>query len=129
MSEYVTYQQVTLDKIRVAAQRRIQPELFEHYRIDAWEDKLAQELVVGIDRWVWGGEVKQHSVSWPADWWQHLKHQHAPGWFRRRWPVRYTVHAWSIKALYPDLRPSLIRERYTFMASELPRYEQTGKTR
>ena len=32
-----------------------------------------------------------------------LKEQHAPYWFKRRWPVRYTTETYDARALYPKL--------------------------
>ena len=35
-------------------------------------------------------ENQEFSIEYPATWWQHLKDEHAPAWFRRRWPVKMT---------------------------------------
>jgi len=51
---------------------------------------------------------EEHLVEFifPKDWWQHLKRDHAPEWFIKRWPVKYkdsyklVVTHW---AGYPEL--------------------------
>ena len=37
----------------------------------------------------------------PANWWEFLKRDHAPEWFKKRWPVRENVESVEIKDCYP----------------------------
>lgn len=45
-------------------------------------------LPVHVRAHVWAHRVRQFEVTWPADWRQWLKERWAPGWVKRRWPVR-----------------------------------------
>lgn len=33
-------------------------------------------------------ENQEFFIEYPASWWQHLKQDHAPAWFTKRWPVK-----------------------------------------
>jgi hypothetical protein len=52
-------------------------------------------------------EDKQATVSFstPSTWWQHWKQDRAPGWLKRRWPVRLTTIQKTVEykvcAMYP----------------------------
>jgi len=37
----------------------------------------------------------------PASWWQMLKRDHAPMWFKKRWPVIESIDTVVIKDVYP----------------------------
>lgn len=57
------------------------------------------------------GRKARHTVTYPADWWQHFKQRWFPRWALNRWPVRLaevTVHA---SELFPELKPPF-RGRY-----------------
>lgn len=74
------------------------------------EDPVRLELVAKLHAHVLAKEIHQgtdrHEVSHPATWWQHLKADHLPAWFRRRWPVRYRKIAvdfdYRILQTYPE---------------------------
>lgn len=54
---------------------------------------LRNELVLSLEARVLSEKleegVKTDYVDIPSSWWQHLKYEHAPGWFIDRWPVQY----------------------------------------
>lgn len=78
------------DTHQVAVVGRFSHELLE------WsyeEDIVRMELVSRLHTYVLRDKIFEgtdhHVVAYPATWWQHLKADHLPAWFRRRWPVRY----------------------------------------
>lgn len=85
--------QVILTKIKYAVAGTISPEVLASGRLDVAEDFLTQELTARFSVDVLSDRIMERdyeaTVSFPANPWQHLKDRFAPGWFKRRWPVRF----------------------------------------
>lgn len=58
------------------------------------DDPITNLLTAKLSAYVLTREVHRgtdaHLFRTPATWWQHLKADHFPQWYKRRWPVRYT---------------------------------------
>ena len=90
-----------LEKIKYAMQIS-----FPHWHMQGSLSKKLDYASVVIDHAVyqfetffWGkqekreettSEAKTANISWPSTWWEHWKEQHAPKWFKERWPVKYS---------------------------------------
>lgn len=57
-------------------------------------------LPVRVRVHVWAHRVRQHEITWPADWRQWLKERWAPAWVKRRWPVRRQRRIVNIYRVY-----------------------------
>jgi hypothetical protein len=60
----------------------------EAVRKDAWG--MLMELSASLLGAQVLSENQEFYIEYPASWWQHLKDEHAPAWFTRRWPVKMT---------------------------------------
>lgn len=60
-------------------------------REDVYLERLVHRLTTRVLATTLVADQQTHEVHHPASWWQHMKHSHAPGWFTRRYPVRYTA--------------------------------------
>ncbi len=60
-------------------------------RKDEAINEMVVHLVTQIIRKCQHNEVAKLSVSVPATWWQHFKHDHFRGWLLKRFPVRYII--------------------------------------
>lgn len=60
-----------------------------------WEEPILRQMVRQLSAEMLARKlVRDHysttrGVDVPATWWQHLKDDHAPGWLKKRWPVRH----------------------------------------
>lgn len=92
-------EQVILERLRVVAQGCVSRDLLERaqYAGRSAEVEVVAEAVWGnvicrlssevlAEKLVDSAETSELEV--PATWWQHLKRDHFPAWFTRRWPVR-----------------------------------------
>jgi len=60
---------------------------------------------------LYGEEETEHTVVYPADWWQAVKERWFPVWLLRRYPVVYKRMVMSFRVLYPDFRPKIDNQR------------------
>lgn len=85
------------------------------------ENPVQMHLVAKLHTYVLRDKVFEgtdhHVVACPATWWQHLKADHFPGWFRRRWPVRY--HQTQVDFAYQVFQ--------TFPEADVPAPPEFGK--
>ena len=111
MTEQVEFERIDLKKFRLIVQTYIHEELLDDFAIHPMSD--VREMAVGalmhqlfkvtITQEVYGEELGTLEIERPATWFQMLKEQHAPDWFKRRWPVRYDTETHDARALYPKL--------------------------
>ncbi len=57
-------------------------------------------MVLQINTMVAGERVQE--IRYPADWWQALRERWFPGFWLKRFPVRY--HEWHVDLLYPMIQ-------------------------
>jgi hypothetical protein len=82
------------------------------------------------------------SIEYPATWWQHLKQDHAPAWFTRRWPVRMTRRVAEVNFTRYDTYPMadvplppddfgypVVIEMFRLLGPSEARIEPSGKPR
>lgn len=48
--------------------------------------------------------INRRVLERPLNWWEHLKRDHAPKWFTKRWPIRTKQEWFEIRELYPSLK-------------------------
>ncbi len=90
-------ERVTLDLLRVAAQRQIGLNklafLRNNLEIYARVDDCNRRLVIELMSHVLAGPTQTVTLTLavPADWWQAVRERFLPKWWLRRWPVRYRV--------------------------------------
>ena len=89
--------------------------------ISEWIDFTADNIRIEVRGFVWEEQLERRETSYPADWWQAFKERWFPEWAQRRWPIKYTHYIVDIKALYPDLHPSIPDREYRIRTIE--RYE------
>ena len=65
----------------------------DFFQLEAIEiDQMMEEIAIQVKRKFYTHEVKQeHNVIQriPANWWEHLKLEKFPRWWKRRWPVQF----------------------------------------
>jgi hypothetical protein len=67
--------------------------LMSNISIETWEDEVLRSMVFRLKLAVAAKEIikQTHEISYPSDWWQHLKQRWFPMWALRRWPVKLTI--------------------------------------
>jgi hypothetical protein len=94
-------QRITLEKIRIGMTQHYAKVLLLEPQISLNEhaQHIADRFMFQLEGYLWGKndkredkrtETKTADVSWPSTWWEHWKEQHAPDWFKKRWPVKYS---------------------------------------
>ena len=59
-------------------------------------------ILMRIKQPIWGaGPFLGEPIKHPANWKEAVKQRFAPRWFKRRWPVKFTVHRFEARVLYP----------------------------
>lgn len=78
-------------------------------RIKLTVEKTAWDMVLELRSSVLGAQVlsdtQTFSIEYPASWWQHLKQDHAPAWFKKRWPVRFSSRSAQVNFSRYDTYP------------------------
>lgn len=64
---------------------------------------LARGLVMSLRGHVYGRQEEPVEFQYPRDWWEHVKLRFAPGWFKRRYPVKMHTVTYKPYAKYPTL--------------------------
>ena len=110
MTEQVEFERIDLEKFWMMAQTYLSKELLEDFAMPAVlgvrgtaAGAMLDMLLLLVKQEVYGETLGTLEIKRPATWWQMLKEQHAPYWFKRRWPVRYTTEMYDARALYPKL--------------------------
>jgi len=64
-------------------------------------------LFLGLKVYIFGEQVQFEEVKYPANWKEAFKERWYPNWAKQRWPVRYKVHTWDCRYVYPSIRSEL----------------------
>ena len=109
MTEQVEFERIDLEKFRVTVLHEMTMALFDDFAMRPVVDLSlharwsADTIAFRVKQAVYGETLDTLEIDRPATWFQMLKEQHAPYWFKRRWPVRYTTETYDARALYPKL--------------------------
>lgn len=106
------WDEIFLHQLQVGPVRRRMDLEFGSYtqgRTELTAERTAQDMVLELRSAVLGAQVlsetQTFSVEYPASWWQHLKADHAPAWFTRRWPVKMTKRVGQVNFKRYDTYP------------------------
>jgi hypothetical protein len=93
--------ELVLEKMAVAAVQRLHPAVLHDAHIDT-EQLITGELAVRMRGFLLSNPAGRIVYSFPATPWDHWKRDHAPAWFLRRFPVRWSHDVRSAAATYPE---------------------------
>ena len=102
---------VTLDKIKFGIQMMADPYLLDA-RAEILTDVLPSQMIIKLRGYLWGEDLPEKTISYPADWWQALKARWFPPWALKRWPVVRTVHHIKFSVYYPNFRVAMPKEKW-----------------
>lgn len=95
------FEKVTLQKVKLAATQYLAGEALQNLEITTWPDRISNALAYQLRTFVMGEKVheieKSVSFEYPATWWEHLKWNHAPTWFKTRYPVKMKKFKRTVK--------------------------------
>ena len=129
MTDEAELELIDLEKFRLQVLLDIQTDLVECFAIEPkatmsrytrWASDLC---LLQIKQEVYGETLGTLEIKRPATWLQMLKEQHAPYWFKRHWPVRYTTETYDARALYPKL--AMQDEEHNYVWVETYRHAHT----
>lgn len=85
------FKEIVLERIRFMLAQRVTAGYMERIKVDVDMDWLLGDMVIRFEKELLGEIVgtQEHTVmvDVPSSWWQHLKEDHFPQWYVRRWPV------------------------------------------
>lgn len=92
----VAVQELVAQRLRYSAKLNVtEEEIFDRllYRLSAYvlEERVAhrtQEFTIKATATARVSAQARAEIEVPKTWWQHLKQDHFPAWFTRRWPVQ-----------------------------------------
>lgn len=85
----------------------------EYFNFDSWISDTSRNLVVELNRFVWGEKLEPKIIEYLENWKEAFKERWFPEWAKRKWPVKKTRHAVSFDILYPDFQPKLPDEKHS----------------
>lgn len=95
---YYQTQRHVLERKRIAVRKAVSDELLYHAKFDTerhvWDQMLYEMTSYVLAERLAPDTCKMEikpEFEFPASWWQHLKRDHFPAWFKERWPVRNAV--------------------------------------
>lgn len=110
---------ITLDQLKLGT-RKLLPRfiantaLFEVYEQTA--EYMAMELRAYVLARKQVDEYHNAVLEVPATWWQHLKQDYFPEWYKRRWPIRFTKMVKRFRFerydTYPEADFAISEERF-----------------
>jgi len=109
MNTKFEYSEVTLEKFRLMALVHIDEKMSGLFAekpvltLSAHDAFVFDSLVFRLEQAVWGENLDRLDIVTPATWWDMLKKQHAPEWFKRRFPVRYNKQRYDMRCVYPKI--------------------------
>ncbi len=65
-------------------------------------DDCARQLTLGIKVYILGKDSKTLDFEFPDGAWQTWKANNAPGWFKRRFPIKMKKVSWDSRLFFPD---------------------------
>ena len=101
-------EKTTLEAFTLAAQTRISASLIEDFgeepkvSIHEHVDFMSDSLCLMLKQKIWGKQVKEVNIRYPRDWWEAVKERFAPKWFKKRWPVEYSLTTVDVVEFYPS---------------------------
>lgn len=96
-----------IEKLSVAVAQRISKEFLDWLaedpivRTSVYTEFMCDEIVLRVVLKIFGEDLQNATVKYPENWKEAIKDRFMPGWAKKMWPVRYTVHHIDVLALYP----------------------------
>ena len=129
MTEQVEFERIDLEKFELVVLTELTKELLEDFAeppaaaLSVYAKWCTDTITIRIRQAVYGETLGTLEIKRPATWFQTLKEQHAPYWFKRHWPVRYTTETYDARALYPKLQ--MQDEEHNYVWVETYRHAHT----
>ena len=103
-----------LEKLKIGLVQQISQHLLD-VSVDADDisKQIVGDIVMQVRGYVWAEQesVRHQEIRYPKDWWQAAKGRWFPAWARSRWPVEDKVVVIDVRAIYPEFRPAVPKER------------------
>lgn len=97
-NEMVEIKQMVFEKIAKSASFTASPSIMDQLEIHQQRDFLTDGIVYTITTNILRQKIHEDKekiafiYSFPSNWWEHLKADHAPQWFIKKYPIKYTEH-------------------------------------
>lgn len=91
--EMTTVESYVLEQVALSCSQWFDGHALANMSIQKLGDELTRNFVFHLNTYVLGEKVhevqQEVTFRYPANWWEHLKYEHAPVWLVSRWPVRW----------------------------------------
>ena len=108
-----TYKEGVLRRITYAVETvidRMAPEIITgsvHEEVTS----QTEAMVIALTRNVWAEQKPEKFFTYPDGWIEAVKERWAPGWFTKRYPVKFKSVTVTCDIIYPELTASLPEEK------------------
>lgn len=100
----VKTRRIVLDRFKIAAEQYLSRDVFlQDEKLESFIDHSVDAMVLRLRAYCLGKKQETARVYFPSSWWQHLKRDHAPKWFKQRFPVKETVFTYESAKLCPHI--------------------------
>ena len=102
-------EQVQLEKFTAVALTKISKELADELatapdlNVSMATDVVCDDLTTIIKIHIWGQQLDEVDVKYPANWKEAFKEEYFPKSLLKRFPVKYTTKTIDVKVLYPKI--------------------------
>ncbi len=112
IDDSVKVEQLILERVMLALHTTVDSSSIHLHGTEARIQMLAHtadQFVVMLKGWMIGNKFPDRSefstFSYPDGWWEALKHEHAPKWFLKRWPVKLKLERWESVRYHYNICP------------------------
>lgn len=103
----VRIQKILLDVVRYNMNLSVDRDFLNPLNTEVYlDDRLAvigRELIIRLEHKIASQKLDTIVMCKPKTWFDHLKQDHFPKWFKKRFPVRYDYEEYEVSALYPKI--------------------------
>lgn len=101
----IRIKELTYDITKIVASKTLSTEYLRQacLELEKYGNQITGELVYDLNAYF--KKIDGRPLKVPRNWWQHLKLSHAPKWFVKKWPVRFTVYTPQALFVHEKVNP------------------------
>lgn len=103
----------TLEQIKVKCQVIADKYLLDGTaEVEQWVADMLEVLEVSVRGYLFGEDIKEIEVEYPADWWESFKDRWFPKWWLKKHPITKETVKLEAKLLYTEFKPLIPKEKH-----------------
>jgi len=111
LNDLTSYNELSLEKIKVALDTYISEAQFRNFDIESYKDSISDSIMYKLRGFLMGERLREEKVNWkvsyPSSWWEMFKERYFTERLLNKFPVKYTTKkrnvTFKVYELYPKL--------------------------